>query len=73
MIGERVAIGTGASVLGPVTIGADSVIGAAAVVVRHAPASSLLVGAPAIARPRSGVPGASGDRGIMPEEWFFSI
>ena len=73
MIGDRVSIGTGASVLGPVSIGADSVIGAAAVVVRDAPPDSILVGAPARARTRtSGLAGAA-DAGIAPDEWFFQI
>ena len=79
MIGDRVSIGTGASVLGPVTIGADSVIGAAAVVVRDAPPDSLLVGAPATARPRmckgagTVTDGVGPDPGILPEEWYFQI
>jgi serine O-acetyltransferase len=78
MIGDRVTIGTGASVLGPISIGADSTIGAAAVVVRDAPAGSLLVGAPATARPRTGaaavVADAVGpDTGLTPEDWFFQI
>ena len=49
-IGDRVVIGTGAAVLGNITIGADSVIGAQAVVVRDAPAGSLLTGIPATAQ-----------------------
>jgi serine O-acetyltransferase len=82
-IGDRVSIGAGATVLGPLTIGADSVIGAAAVVVRDAPPGSLLVGAPATTRPRRHATGAaaataSGVRGLPPEgmhpdEWFFQI
>ncbi len=71
MIGDRVTIGTGASVLGPITIGADSAIGAAAVVVRDAPPGSLLVGAPATARPRAGT--ADTFSGVLPEEWYFQI
>lgn len=74
-IGDRVSIGAGATVLGPLTIGADSVIGASAVVVRDAPADSLLVGAPATARPRpraAGAPGTPPD-GMHPDEWFFQI
>ena len=51
-IGDRVAIGTGASVLGPVTIGADSIIGANAVVVTDAPPRSVLTGIPARIRAR---------------------
>ncbi|KRA22340.1 serine acetyltransferase [Microbacterium sp. Root61] len=50
-LGDRVAVGAGAKVLGPITIGADSVIGANAVVTRDAPADSVLVGVPA--KPRS--------------------
>ncbi|MFE1665918.1 serine O-acetyltransferase EpsC [Microbacterium sp. P02] len=51
-IGDRVAVGAGAKVLGPITIGSDSVIGANAVVTRDAPADSILVGVPATARTR---------------------
>ncbi len=46
-------IGAGATILGPITLGADSVVGAGAVVVRDAPPSSLLVGVPAVARRQS--------------------
>jgi serine O-acetyltransferase len=53
-IGDRVVIGAGASVLGPVTIGSDSIIGANAVVVTDAPPHSVLTGIPARARPRTG-------------------
>ena len=51
-IGDGVAIGAGAKVLGPVTIGAGSAIGANAVVTRDAPPDSVLVGVPAKARAR---------------------
>jgi serine O-acetyltransferase len=51
-IGDRVVIGAGAKVLGPVIIGADSAVGANAVVVKDAPADSILTGIPAKARPR---------------------
>ena len=47
------AIGAGASVLGPVTIGNDSIIGANAVVVTDAPPNSVLTGIPARVRPRT--------------------
>jgi serine O-acetyltransferase len=50
-IGDGVAVGAGAKVLGPITIGAGSVIGANAVVTRDAPADSILVGVPA--KPRA--------------------
>ncbi len=52
-IGDRVAVGAGASVLGPVTIGHDSIIGANAVVVTDAPPHSVLTGIPARVRPRT--------------------
>jgi serine O-acetyltransferase len=51
-IGDRVMVGAGAKVLGDVSIGSDSLVGANAVVVRSAPAGSLLIGVPAVARPR---------------------
>lgn len=48
---DGVTVGAGAKVLGPITIGAWSTIGANAVVTKSAPPSSLLVGIPAQARP----------------------
>jgi serine O-acetyltransferase len=54
-IGDGVAIGAGAKVLGPITIGTGSVIGANAVVTKDAPADSILVGVPA--KPRTRRPG----------------
>jgi len=51
-IEDGVAVGAGAKVLGPIVIGAGSVIGANAVVTRDAPAGSVLVGVPAKPRPR---------------------
>jgi len=45
-IGDRVTIGAGAKVLGAITIGADSRIGANAVVVRPVPENSVVVGVP---------------------------
>ncbi|CDO89582.1 serine acetyltransferase [Mycobacterium triplex] len=45
-IGDRVIIGAGAKVLGPIKIGADSRIGANAVVVKEVPTSSVVVGVP---------------------------
>jgi serine O-acetyltransferase len=52
-VGDRVLVGAGASLLGPITVGSDSVVGAGAVVVHDAPAHSLVLGMPATARPRS--------------------
>lgn len=49
-IGDRVVIGAGASILGDIEVGADSVVGAGAVVVNSAPPHSLLIGVPAKAR-----------------------
>ncbi|KUM32055.1 serine O-acetyltransferase [Glutamicibacter mishrai] len=51
-IGDRVVIGAGAKVLGPIVIGADSAIGANAVVVKDAPEGSIVTGIPAQNRPR---------------------
>jgi serine O-acetyltransferase len=45
-IGDRVVIGAGAKVLGAITIGEDSRIGANAVVVHSVPANSVVVGVP---------------------------
>ena len=44
-IGNRVYIGAGAKILGPVTIGDDAVVGANAVVTKDVPASATVVGA----------------------------
>ena len=45
-VGDRVTIGAGAKVLGPVTIAHDSRIGANAVVVKPVPANTVVVGVP---------------------------
>jgi len=45
-IGDRVVIGAGAKVLGNITIGSDSRIGANAVVVKSVPENSVVVGVP---------------------------
>lgn len=47
VIGDRVDIGAGAIVLGPVNVGDDAVIGAGAVVVDDVPAGATVVGNPA--------------------------
>ena len=49
-VGDRVIIGAGATLLGAIRIGEDSVVGAGAVVLHDAPAHSLLVGVPATVR-----------------------
>lgn len=46
-IGDRVSIGAGAIVLGPITVGDDAVVGAGAVVVDDVPAGATVVGNPA--------------------------
>jgi serine O-acetyltransferase len=51
-LGDGVAVGAGAKVLGPITLGAGCVVGANAVVTKDAPADSVLVGIPAKARVR---------------------
>ena len=51
-LGNGVAVGAGAKILGPIIIGAGSVVGANAVVTRDAPEDSILVGVPAKARSR---------------------
>lgn len=51
-IGDNVTIGAGAKVLGPITVGAGSAIGANAVVTKDVPENSIAVGIPAKARPR---------------------
>jgi serine O-acetyltransferase len=53
-VGNRVTIGAGAKILGAITIGDDSRIGANAVVVRSVPPNSVVVGVPGqiIARSR---------------------
>lgn len=53
-VGDRVMIGAGAKVLGPVTIGDDSRIGANAVVVHDVPAGSVIVGVPGRLLPPQG-------------------
>ncbi|MCD6291094.1 MAG: serine O-acetyltransferase, partial [Anaerolineae bacterium] len=54
-IGNHVVIGAGAKVLGPITIGDHSRIGANSVVVKNVPANSVVVGIPGRVRSRNGV------------------
>ena len=53
-LGNRVTVGAGGKILGPITIGDDSRIGANAVVVKSVPSNSVVVGVPGqiIARSR---------------------
>jgi serine O-acetyltransferase len=46
-IGHRCDIGTGAKILGPITIGDDVAIGANAVVITDVPSGSIAIGVPA--------------------------
>jgi serine O-acetyltransferase len=52
VIGNRVDIGTGAKILGTITVGDDVAIGANAVVLKDIPANSIAVGVPAKILPR---------------------
>lgn len=45
-VGDRVIVGAGAKVLGPIEVGADSRIGANAVVAKSVPPDSVVVGVP---------------------------
>lgn len=45
-VGDRVVIGAGAKVLGPISIGDDAQVGANAVVVKDVPAGAVSVGVP---------------------------
>ncbi len=46
-LGDRVVVGAGAKILGPVVIGEDSSVGANAVVLESMPSHSVIVGVPA--------------------------
>ena len=52
IIANRVDIGAGAKILGPIRIGDDVIIGANAVVIRDVPNNSIAVGVPARIIPR---------------------
>jgi serine O-acetyltransferase len=52
-LGDRVVVGAGAKVLGPLVIGNDSAIGANAVVTHDVPADSIATGIPAVVRKRT--------------------
>ncbi|MET3142542.1 UNVERIFIED_ORG: serine O-acetyltransferase [Arthrobacter sp. UYEF2] len=52
-IGNRVMLGAGAKILGPVLVGDDSAVGANAVVVHDVPAEHVAVGIPATVRPKN--------------------
>ncbi len=52
VIGNRVDIGAGAKIIGPIRIGDDVTVGANAVVLQDVPPNSLAIGVPAQIRPR---------------------
>jgi serine O-acetyltransferase len=52
-LGDRVTVGAGAKILGPLVIGDDSAIGANAVVTHDVPADSIATGIPAVVRTRT--------------------
>jgi serine O-acetyltransferase len=52
VLGNRVDVGAGAKILGPIHIGDDVAIGANAVVIKDVPANSIAVGIPARIIPR---------------------
>jgi len=47
IIGNRVDVGVGAVILGPVTVGDDAVVGPNSVVLRHVPPGTVVMGVPA--------------------------
>lgn len=49
---QNVVVFAGACILGPVTIGHDSIVGANAVVLQDVPPNSVAVGVPAIIKPK---------------------
>ncbi len=57
-VGDRVTIGAGAKVLGPIVLGDDTQVGANAVVVKDVPAGAVVVGVPGTVR--SAPPGTHG-------------
>jgi serine O-acetyltransferase len=62
-IGNRVTIGAGAKVLGPLRVGDDAAIGANAVVTHDVPPDSIATGVPAVVRARTD---SQRERGVDP-------
>ena len=56
-LGDRVVVGAGAKILGPVTLGTESRIGANSVVLRSVPDGSVVVGVPGQVIARRGLAG----------------
>ncbi len=55
VIGDNVTISAGAKVLGGITIGNNSIVGANAVVVKNVPENCVVIGVPAYIIKRNGV------------------
>lgn len=51
-VGDRVTIGAGAKILGPIYVGDDAQVGANAVVVKDVPGGAVVVGVPGVVRAR---------------------
>ncbi|WP_395243642.1 serine O-acetyltransferase EpsC [Agromyces sp. MMS24-K17] len=66
---DGVTVGAGAKILGDIVIGAWSAVGANAVVTKHAPEYSLIVGVPATVRPLSHAT-ADAARGVHDWHWM---
>jgi serine O-acetyltransferase len=68
-IGDGVVIGAGAKVLGAISVGANSRIGANAVVVRSVPANSVVIGVPGqvVVRSRPRAVGVDLEHGRLPD------
>ncbi|MDR2702798.1 MAG: serine O-acetyltransferase [Cellulomonadaceae bacterium] len=70
-LGNRVMVGAGAKVLGPITLGDDVQVGANAVVVHSVPAGQIAVGVPAKNRtPRAGLGAATRPQDAALVEYF---
>jgi serine O-acetyltransferase len=67
-IGDRVVIGAGSSVLGPITVGKGAKVGAGSVVVRPVPAGATVVGVPGrIAEPECPATGTDLNYANLPD------
>lgn len=70
-VGDRVTLGAGAKLLGPIEVGDDSRVGANAVVVKSVPPNSVVVGVPgqviARSRPRRAGEPLDLDDGLLPD------
>jgi serine O-acetyltransferase len=70
-LADNVVVGAGAKILGAITIGENSRIGANAVVVKTVPANSIVVGVPgqivARSQPRLGLPSPDFEHGRLPD------